>query len=389
MNVKASCSSCGAQFAAQPHLYGKSVACPTCGGVVAVPDPNRASGTVAPLADPYGGLPTQQPAATDAPLQPTYRPGPTDTGMGASDKRLVWYAVTGAGGILLLLVGAISVSRLISGGSEQSTVGDQLDTAAATATDGEEMGRTGVAGSSATASGDETNRPDTQSEGGAGAATSHVPDRPAEPAGERRISEKSRAQPETSSHSPAPAANARLGTAFADLADNERKAFIDDLKARLKELKREAQAAVAGGSREAIGFLQVKVNLTPLVVLADHGIEPTEFPSLVEYAFDRGWIQEEELPVSRAALAQSKTSQRESLSPTEEELLKVIANISLERRKTIIDEFNRLYVKYCDPAHKRELARGLISLQTKYGLTGEQLGTIRMDAANRGWTVMF
>jgi hypothetical protein len=324
--------------------------------------------------------------------------------MNTSDKRVVWYAAAGAGGILLLLVGAILVSRLVSGGSEPSTVGDEPDTPVATADDGDAMGRSGVAESSRAASGDAVDRPDTQSrsaatspeftgvrpdEPAARTAASEVSDRPAGPAGETATPVESKGAVETPSHSPVPAADAPIGKTFADLADNERKAFLDDLNARLIGFKQEAKAAAEGGSREAMGLLLLKVKMTTFVVLADHAIQPTEFPRLAEYGFDKGWIREGEFPISRDAIAQARTAQTESLSPTDEELLKVIANISLDRRKTIIDEFNGLYAKYCDPAHKRDLARGLIALQTKYGLTSDQLGAIRLDAADRGWTVLF
>jgi hypothetical protein len=308
--------------------------------------------------------------------------------MSASDKRVVWYAAAGAGGILLLLVGAIVVSRLTSGGGEPSTVGDEPDTVVATADDGDAMGQAAVAGSSVAASGNEADRPDTQS-GPSTTAGSEVPDRLAGPAAETAVAVESKGEAETPSHSPLPAADARLGKTFADLSDNERKAFVDDLKARLIDFKQQAKAAAEGGSREAIGLLLLKMKMTTFVVLADHGIEPTEFPRLAEYGFDKRWIQEGEFPISRDAIARARTVQTEPLSPTEEELLKVIANISLQQRKTIIDEFNGLYAKYCDPAHKRELARGLTALQTEYGVTSDQLGAIRLDAANRGWTVLF
>jgi hypothetical protein len=141
MTVRAACASCGSQFAAQPYLYGKRVPCPNCGGVVDVPQPEPVSEVQPPLADlgggagapfadplsgvvsssashaapvagPLAGLPMQTAPAAKPSVRVIYHE--PDTSLSDDDKRVIWYAIAGIAGILLLVGGAIALSQWLS-----------------------------------------------------------------------------------------------------------------------------------------------------------------------------------------------------------------------------------------------------------------------------------
>jgi hypothetical protein len=59
---------CGSQFRAAPHLYGKRVACPACGGPLAIPSP---ADELEPLgADPLSAVPSASAPRAATPLRP-------------------------------------------------------------------------------------------------------------------------------------------------------------------------------------------------------------------------------------------------------------------------------------------------------------------------------
>jgi len=137
-------------FAAQPHLYGQQVPCPSCSGALTIPSPEQEAPAPAQLEAP---APSAAPAQPDDPLggasfeqagqmlgppsQPAYRQlPPKDAPMSAEDKTLVMKAVFGVGGILLLLVVAIVITSLLGGDEGGETAADG-DTGAETTDDGE------------------------------------------------------------------------------------------------------------------------------------------------------------------------------------------------------------------------------------------------------------
>ncbi len=122
-------------FAAQPHLYGQQVPCPSCNGALTIPNPEQEAPAPEPPDDPVSAASLERSAPT---LGPAYRsvPGAADAPMSGDDKRVVMYAILGGGGILLLLLVAIVVTSLLSGGDggEPATAGDN---GAETSDDGE------------------------------------------------------------------------------------------------------------------------------------------------------------------------------------------------------------------------------------------------------------
>lgn len=124
MPVKATCSDCGAAFAAAEHLYGKRVRCPSCGGAVDVPKPASSQPLAAAPLEPAPEPPaaSEDPLAGDLssamqmssqPLAAQRRPPPAEK-LDSNDYRVIIYAVAGAGGILLLLFGAILLTKFLS-----------------------------------------------------------------------------------------------------------------------------------------------------------------------------------------------------------------------------------------------------------------------------------
>lgn len=68
MSSTVTCQSCRQSFAAQPHLYGKTVACPSCLAALTIPDPNAQAAFDDPLGD-LGPLDSLGPLDNVDPLQ--------------------------------------------------------------------------------------------------------------------------------------------------------------------------------------------------------------------------------------------------------------------------------------------------------------------------------
>jgi DNA-directed RNA polymerase subunit RPC12/RpoP len=82
--ILARCGSCGKQFQAQPHLAGKTVPCPFCGGQLTVPTAAAAGGAAnaqpAPPAKPGAATKPRTPASRTAAARPA--PAPTTSRAG-------------------------------------------------------------------------------------------------------------------------------------------------------------------------------------------------------------------------------------------------------------------------------------------------------------------
>ncbi|MBC8356608.1 MAG: hypothetical protein H8E66_31920 [Planctomycetes bacterium] len=365
MTIKVGCSSCHAQFAAKPHLYGKTVACPNCQAAITVPEPSHSTNAQTPLAavDPFG---TPQQVPTAAPSSPGYRPQANE--MDGMDKKVLWYSVAGAGGILLLLVGAIVVSRLMSDSDEPSVADAKSESASSSPTEQATISSEVV-----------TDRPVE--------TTAHAaPERKLRTGanGETSGSEKSQLNDETAHHTPATSTDTPFVRTFPDLSDRERKAFVDDFMARFKPVYEQAFAVARGGSPKDAGLADGKVSATMFVIMADHRIEPTELYRHLAYGIEEGWIREGEIPAKE--IVGTLFARMRPLSPEDEALMKVIASISLRRRKEIIDEFNRFVAKYADPVHRREFIAGIAAYPKTLGITDEQWHAISVYATHRGWT---
>ena len=102
MSFTVTCQQCGQQFAVAPHLYGRRVNCTACGAALQIPNPPQDPAPVPPssaLGYPRStpGVPFHQASSKAA---------------SASDRRLIILCSVIGGATIVLLSGALLVSRL-------------------------------------------------------------------------------------------------------------------------------------------------------------------------------------------------------------------------------------------------------------------------------------
>lgn len=105
MSIKVTCQQCQSSFAAAPHLYGKTVACPSCKSPLAIPQPS----TPAPIPQVAAHSPYAMPVATPGAYSPSEA---RRTNKKSSSNKLVVIilSVIGGGFVLLVACGGIFVA---------------------------------------------------------------------------------------------------------------------------------------------------------------------------------------------------------------------------------------------------------------------------------------
>jgi len=107
MSTKVTCRQCQSSFAAAPHLYGKTVACPNCQAPIAIPQPNAPA--PAPMPQLGSGSPYAMPMASPVASSPT-RAGRAGKDSSSARTIVIILSVIGGGFVLLVVCSGILVA---------------------------------------------------------------------------------------------------------------------------------------------------------------------------------------------------------------------------------------------------------------------------------------